>query len=267
MTGVMKKSVSRRRRTEVEMFAMMRVARVALLVVAVVGASAPDARAQASPCGSTAGGFTNWLNVRLCELARASVPADDQTEAPAALDGSTTLVEKASAPDIFSLALGLIDAGSKPGAGERATSITVSAFALRSSVTGDNPMNPAVYDSYRNWRRWSFSVGRAEAEDDGTPAGRVFGVKALLIDQRDVSDNANDAKFADLTKALAAEGNVVAMAMTRARDFIARSLPDLSQGLSGVGFAAKHLGLGSYEATLDTLTDEQRADLDLLLAD
>lgn len=249
------------------MFAMMRTARVALFAVAVIGASAHDARAQDSPCGSTAGGFTNWLNVRLCELARASVPVDDQTEAPAATDASTTLVEKASAPDVFSLALGLIDAGSKPGADERATSITVSAFAVRSSVTGANPMNPAVYDRFRNWRRWSFTVGRVEAEDDGTPGGRVFGVKGLLIDQRDVSDNANDAKFANLTAALAAEGNVVAIAMTKARDFIARSLPDLSQGLSGVGFAAKHLGLGSYETTLEMLTEGQRADLDLLLAD
>jgi hypothetical protein len=249
------------------MLAMTRFARVLLLVVAVIGAAAADARAQAdSPCGSTAGGFTDWLNVRLCELARASVPADDQAEAPAATSGSTTLVEKATAPDIFSLALGLVNVGSNLGEEERATSMTVSAFALRSSVTGDNPMNPAVYDRYRNWRRWSFSVGRAEAEE-GAPEGRVLGVKALLIDQRDVSDGANDAKFAALTTSLSAEGNIVAMAMTKAQDFIARSLPDLSQGLSGTAFAAKQLGLGSYEATLAMLTEEQRGELDLLLAD
>ena len=249
------------------MVAMIRFVRVMLFVVAVIGISVPDARAQdVSPCGSTAGGFGDWVNVRLCELTRASVPADDQTEAPAATSGSTTLVEKATAPDVFSLALGLVDAGSKPGSAERATSITVSAFALRSSVSGDNPMNPAVYDKYRNWRRWSFSVGRAE-EKEGTPGGPVFGVKALLIDQRDVSDNANDAKFAALTKSLAAEGNVVAMASEKARDFIARSLPDLSQGLSGTAFAAKHLGLPWYEATLAMLSEEQRSDLDLLLAD
>ena len=98
------------------MVAMTRFARVLLFVVALIGISVPDARAQdASPCGSTSGGFTNWLNVRLCELTRASVPADDQADAPAATSGSTTLVEKATAPDVFSLALGLVDAGSKPG--------------------------------------------------------------------------------------------------------------------------------------------------------
>ncbi|MPY91450.1 MAG: hypothetical protein GEU99_26520 [Luteitalea sp.] len=198
-----------------------RAARVALVSVAVLLGSALPAAAQ---CGPSTGGFSNWLRARLCELAAAAVPPDAQAEAPSATSGSTSLVEKGTAPDIFSLALGLAGIGANEGEDETATTMTVSAYAVRSSVTGANPVDPEIYQRYRNWRRWSFSAGRAEGEGTDTPGGRVFGVKFLPIDDRDVGDSANAERFRTLSAILAKQGMTVGSAFHQAATFIAQAL-------------------------------------------
>ncbi len=241
----------------------MRRARPILLVLAALLGAAP--RAESQTCGSPQGGFSNWVQFRLCDLVRSEGAAEDQAEAPSATSGSTALVEKATAPDVFSLALGLVGAGAKPGEDSRATSMTVSAFALRSSVTGENPLNPAVYDKYRNWRRLALTVGRAEGQGSATPEGRLVAVKALVIDHRDVSDDANAARLQAVTAALASEGAQVGSAFRKAVEFIAGARPDLSQNLSATEFANKHLGMSNYQETIDGLTESQLAALDQLL--
>ena len=45
------------------------------------------------------------------------------------------------------------------------SSMTISAFALRTALTGLDAMRPEVYADGRNWRRFSVSVGRL-AEDE-----------------------------------------------------------------------------------------------------
>ena len=226
-------------------------------------AAAPAAATAESACGSTKGGFTFWLNFRLCELARTMTPADDQVEAPSATAGSTSIVEKGTAPDIFSLALGLVGAGGNEDEDDTATTMTVSAYAVRSSVTGENPLDPAVYAKHRNWRRYSFTTGRADGEGD-TPDGRVFAVKVLAIDKRDTSDSANKKHFAKLNEILSTEADLVGTANQQAIEFIAAALPQLPRTSVG-DFGNKHLGLATYEATLKMLTDSQRAELDALL--
>jgi hypothetical protein len=218
------------------------------------------------PCGSPKGSFNFWLNFRLCELAAAAIPQDDQAEAPSATPGSTSLVEKGTAPDLFSLALGLVTAGANDDEDETATAMTVSAYAFRTSATGENPLDPAVYTKHRNWRRVAFTAGRAQAEGNA-PDGRVFGVKVLAIDKRDISDGANAKHFRTLNGILLKEAAAVNLAMTRAVRFIAEALPDLAGDMSPIAFAAKHLEAANFEATLARLTPSQRTALDALLVE
>jgi hypothetical protein len=231
-----------------------------------------------STCSSPSegAGFTFWLNYRTACIIAREVPQDTHVEAPTASKGSTTLIEKAKAPDVFSLAMGLVGAGSKPGEDERATSMTVSAFALRASVTGDNPLNPAVYDRYRGWRHWSFTAGRAEGQN--APDGRVFGVKWLAVDGRDVS--ANRARLEEVSTELTGLGAAATAMLDQAVTFIARALnPDVVAPKPGetpeavtkrleefeVTFAASDLSQANYAATVARLSDEQLAELDGVL--
>jgi len=232
---------------------------IALLAVPVPGA----AQADTDPCGSPTGGFNFWVKYRLCNLAR-STPKEVHAEPPSSAVGSTTLVEKAGHPDIVSLALGLANAGNKAGTPDAPTTMTVSAFAIRSSVSGENPMNPRVYSRLRNWRRFSFTTGRSEADDD-TPEGRIFGVKALLIDHRDVSDASNRRRLEDVATALTPFADTSGKAFAAALAFVARTLADATSDLEITRFGQDQLGLDEYEETLDRLSEEQLAALDELL--
>jgi hypothetical protein len=244
---------------------MPRFARHLTCLLTVLLAVAAPAAGQATndPCGSPSGGFNFWVQYRLCNIAR-SVPKETHVEAPSSLPGSTALVEKAGHPDIVSLALGLAGAGGKGAAGDTATSMTVSAFAIRSSVSGENPMNPRVYGRLRNWRRLSFTVGRSGAGDD-IADGRVFGVKALLIDQRDVSDASNRQRLDDVAAALRPLGDVSGKAYGTALRFVAGELGGAKEPRDVASFGQDQLGLLKYEETLARLSEEQLAALDTLL--
>jgi hypothetical protein len=244
---------------------MARFARqITCLLTLLLAVAAPAAGQNAAdPCGSPAGGFSFWVQYRLCNIAR-SVPKETHVEAPSSLPGSTALVEKAGHPDVVSLALGLVGAGGKGAAADTATSMTVSAFAIRSSVSGENPMNPRVYGRLRNWRRLSFTVGRAGAGDD-IADGRVFGVKALLIDQRDVSDGSNRRRLDDVATALKPLGDVTGKAYSTALGFVARELGAATSDLEVTRFGQEKLGLLEYEHTLARLSEEQLDALDTIL--
>jgi len=243
------------------------------LVLASAGAALSQEQKSACSDPPEAAGFTFWLNYKVgCIIAR-EVPQDTHVEAATASTGSTALIEKAKAPDVFSLALGLMGAGTKPGEDDRATSMTVSAYALRASINGDNPLNPVVYDKYRQWRHWSFTAGRAEGKD-GTPNGRVFGAKWLVVDGRDVA--ANHEKLQDVSKALTTQGGATTAVLRKATAFIARALePDKFAAAKTeteaarleVEFAASELGLANFAKTVASLNEEQLAALDQLLTE
>lgn len=241
-----------------------RVARTALIcVAALVGMARPVAAQQ---CGTPTGSFNNWVTVRLCELAATTAPPEAQAEAPSASSGSTALVERANAPDIFSLALGLAGVGTNDGEDETATTMTVSAFAVRASATGDNPLDPAVYQRGRAWRRWSFSAGRTASAGAETPDGRLFGIKYLPLDERDVSDRANAERFEQLSGILQKQGLASGTAFHDAVTFIAQALTPAGTPLRGAAaFAAANLGSATFEQTLEKLTDSQRTALDEVL--
>jgi hypothetical protein len=246
---------------------------VLLMLLAMAGPALAQSSGDSCSKPPESGGFTFWLNHRIACIIARETPQETHAEAPTASHGSTSLIEKAKAPDVFSLALGLMGAGTKPGEEDRATSMTVSAFAVRASVTGDNPLNPAVYDRYRQWRHWSFTVGRAEGKDD-TPDGRLLGVKWLAVDRRDVA--ANQASLQAVSNSLTKLGGASTAALGKANAFIARALnPDAFAAAKSqadtdeleVNFAASQLSLANYAATVAKLDDEQLAALDDLLTD
>jgi hypothetical protein len=239
-----------------------------LSVVAPAAAQPPAATPPAETrdsCGATAGGFNFWLANRLCTIAR-SAPKDAHVEPPASLAGSTTLVEKAGHPDIVSLALGLASAGDDAGTPGAPTTMTVSAFAIRSSVSGENPMNPEVYSSLRNWRRFSFTVGRAGASGDA-PEARVFGVKALVIDRRDVTAASAAGRLEAVMKELVPLAAATGDAHKVATAFIARTLANLTDAGDVIEFTQDRLGLATYAKTIEMLEDDELAELDALLRD
>jgi hypothetical protein len=140
-------------------------------------------------------------------------------------------------------------------------------------------LNPAAYRRHRDWRRWSFTTGRAQGNGD-TPDGRLFGVKALVLDHRDVSDASNANRLEEVATSLSAMGGVAGEAYRKAVVFIARTLaPELFTAGAGASeseatiaaratttFAATELSLDRYEETVAKLDEDQLAALDQLIA-
>lgn len=150
--------------------------------------------------------FDQWLNGRLMGMVRTASPQpENQVEPPSIAGASTNLVDFSSAPDLVGLSLDL--AGAATGAlGEGGPkSLTVNGYTIRTAVTGENPLNPAVLARTAGWRRWSASVGR-EPGAQGGPSAHLLGFKLLAIDSRDIATPANQKAFNGLAGAGADAG-------------------------------------------------------------
>ena len=214
--------------------------------------------------------FTDWVFKRL-EIATQEAAANGaagltkQVETPSVAGGSTAVVDQSGAPDLIGLALQFFNLGR--GSDPTPVSITVSAFAIRNALLGNNPTRPEVFAAGRNWRRFSATVGR-EGEDAarGQPAAQLLGVKVLAWDQRDPTIPANVAR---LQKAIEASksGQGVAQALDALQILIASRLAPRFREADVFTFMEEHLSMEKHAATLAELTPEDLAEVDLLLVE
>jgi hypothetical protein len=214
--------------------------------------------------------FTDWVFKRL-EIATQEAAANGaagmtkQVETPAVAGSSTAVVDQSGAPDLIGLALQFFNLGQ--GSDTTPMSITVSAFAIRNALLGNNPTRPEVYAAGRNWRRFSATVGR-ESEDaaSGQPAAQLVGVKVLAWDQRDPTIPSNVER---LQKAIEASksGQGVAQALDALQILIATRLAPRFREDDPFTFMEEHLGAEKHAETLAELTPEDLAEVDLLLVE
>jgi hypothetical protein len=213
-----------------------------------------------------------WAEKRLQELARVNLAAeqmdrDKDVETPS-LAKATSLVDQTDAPDLISLGMSLYDAANLDS-GKAPVTVTLSGWALKTAVSQQNPLDPAVYSRGANWRRWSVTVGREL--DAGTPAAaRVLGTKLLLWNQRDVSSRAHRADIAAVNTALMAAAKEFAASAGRINNFLfgalrTRVTPPLagdSEPALKLDFINAHLNSETFDTTLALLTDDEKALLD-----
>lgn len=227
--------------------------------------------------------FTDWMQKRLqmatAPLVGASTPGK-QVETPSIADSSSTLVDKAGAPDLIGIALQFFNLG-KDSEGAPA-SVTLSAFTLRTAILGLDPNRPEVYADGRHWRRVSGSFGRESADaTTGVGEAQLIGVKFLVWDRRDPTRPENVAALQD-----ALRQSSTTLEMAREFELVLREIggrlgPRLLEeerkesGATAVPqqfgeeelqtFLEERLGAGQHAETLKRLTADDLAAVDTLL--
>jgi hypothetical protein len=230
----------------------------ALLCIACLLATPSPAPAQ------TTGDFTAWVYQRLAiALGRPiEAAADKQVETPSIADGSMTLVDGSTAPDIVGLAMQFFNVATADGA--EPVSLTVSAFAIRTAFRGEDPMRPQVYAAGRRWRRVSVTVGRAPAGADGRLSeSQIFGAKALLWDGRDLASPANVALLQSIDTGANAQS--VAQASRALQDLLFQRLGPRMNVTDIAVFTVEHLSQDAHAKTLALLTEDDLDAVDELL--
>jgi hypothetical protein len=181
-----------------------------LLVAYACSLAAVQTKAQLKP-SSQATDFSEYINRRINENIASRVDQGDptkQAEPPASSTNSTSLVERSSAPDLLGLGLDFLNLSDKlTGDKKSATpkTITFSAYALKSMTAKQDPLDPAVYNRDRKWRRVSFTLGYDVPEnvDEKDP---IIGVKWLAINGRDIADPKNTEQIDNVQTALNTAG-------------------------------------------------------------
>ena len=191
------------------------------------------------PVVANAQGLANWINLRRAEILKARADQADvaskQVESPAAAAGSTSLVDQSSAADLFSAALNFAGISNAEGEeeGNDAKTLSFTAYSLLAAAKGFDPLEPAKYNLYRNWRHLSFTVGSSDTET-------LYSLKYNFIDRRDPQRLNSLNPF--LTRAANATGTTVLEvrryifenADVRARlerEFSVRAVPDDADAL------------------------------------
>jgi hypothetical protein len=223
-----------------------------------------------SPAFAQTADFTDWVYQRLALVTAAAagpVSPSKQVETPSLAGTSTAIVDSAGAPDLIGISTQFFNASRSGDSDRTPSSLTLSAFALRSALVGTDAMRPEVYASGRNWRRLSLSVGRlAEDADAGQPAGQLVGVKVLALDQRDPSRPATVARLQESLRT-SATGQGVALAFDALFELIAMRLGPRLGETDPDAFAVTFLGKDTHAKTMEQLTDEDLAAIDRLLVE
>jgi hypothetical protein len=214
--------------------------------------------------------FTDWVYERLALVTAAAagpVSPSKQVETPSLAGTSTAIVDSTGAPDLIGIATQFFNASRSGDSDRTPASLTLSAFALRSAIIGQDAMRPEVYASGRNWRRFSVSVGRlAEDENAEQPAGHLVGVKVLAVNLRDPAHRATVEMLQESLRN-SGTGQGVALAFDALFELIAMRLGPRLGETDTDAFAVRFLGKDTHANTLEQLTDDDVAEIDTLLVE
>jgi hypothetical protein len=139
--------------------------------------------------------ISDYLEERICKNLQGRVDQTDPTKqsaAPAAAANSTSLVERSSAPDLLGFGLDFLNLSDASGQKKSATpkTLTFSAYALKSALSSQDPLDPEIYNKNKMWRSVSFTVGYDVPEKTNTREP-IIGIKWLAYNGRDVSSSDN----------------------------------------------------------------------------
>lgn len=133
------------------------------------------------------------VEARARELIKAKADQNSstkQTETPSASENSTSLVDQSSASDLVGVGLnfaGLSASSQSKDTQPNSVSVTTTAYALYSAFKGVDPLSPDFYNTHRDWRRFSVTLGYDDEKTTGSDTERVklIGVKYLIVNRRD----------------------------------------------------------------------------------
>lgn len=152
-------------------------------------------------CETKTADYSAWVKcvtdtvIRVATLEANQRHPSKQVELPSIAENTTSLVDQTSAPDLAGLALNFAGLKSKTDSTDSndngaSGTITTSAYALYAAFTGNDPLDPAIYNAHPDLRRFSFTVGRDSGEDDSnTGSATVLGFKTLIVNGREVAKN------------------------------------------------------------------------------
>lgn len=142
---------------------------------------------------STSPDLTSCINARIVELVKAKTDQNSNTkqaEPPSTSGNSTSLVDQSSASDLVGVGLNLAGLTGNSNSTDNepsSVSVTTSAYALYAAFKGVDPLNPDFYNTHRDWRRFSVTLGYDEEKlpSGDTQKAKLLGIKYLVINHRD----------------------------------------------------------------------------------
>src|SRR5262245_56873227 len=114
---------------------------------------------------STSPDLTSCVNARIVELVKAKADQNSNTkqaETPSSSSNSTSLVDQSSASDLVGVGMNLAGLTGNSNSTDKdptSVSVTTSAYALFAAFKGVDPLNPDFYNTHRDWRRFSVTLG------------------------------------------------------------------------------------------------------------
>lgn len=220
--------------------------------------------------------FTGWMNCRYDEIAAARISQrgnTQQVELPSIADNTTSLVDQSSAPDLMGLALDLAGLNKGSDSGKTGMAATFSAYALFARGSNHDGMDPAFYTRHANLRRFSFTIGRddAETKTDTNDAATILGGKILLINRREVTRRENLDELDKVSKRLNAATPDFNGTASDVQDYIYNELaPKLNLAMpattaSKIAFVNNQLNVGNFAGTLALLDTKQLDQIDEII--
>jgi hypothetical protein len=204
------------------------------------------ALAQADACKEKGDkqGFALWFPCRIEQMVSAKISQRNvinQSETPSTASNSTALVDTSSAADFVGVGLNLAGLSSNSSDMKAtAMSVTVSAYAFKASAAKRDPLDPAFYNSNRDWRKLAFTLGFDYPEGmEGDPNAKatIFGVKYLPLNKRDASHPANDESIKIISNAVGKAAVATNKILLRVSEYLfnlAKSSDKLAPGITTV---------------------------------
>jgi hypothetical protein len=214
--------------------------------------------------------LSRYVDTRVKATVKARIDQTDttkQSSPPAAAGNATSLVERSSAPDLLGLGLDFLNLSDASGEKKAATpkTLTFSAYALKSFLSSEDPLDPEIYNANKNWRSVSFTVGYDVPENTNTREP-IIGIKWLAYNGRDVSSSANQAEVEKIQKALDPASVEFAKIYDEVRFYLFTALRARGKLPASVATQEDFDGtIGStteFPKLLEILTDDEKKNID-----
>jgi hypothetical protein len=252
---------------------LLRVA--ALMFFVTMAPLSASSQVRSSNCVSPAD-FAAWINCRYDEIAAARISQrgnTQQVEMPSIAENTTSLVDQSAAPDLMGLALDLAGLNKASDSGKTAMAATFSAYALYARGANHEALDPAFYTRHAGLRRFSFTIGRdeAEAKAGANDAATLLGGKILLVNRREVTRKDNLDEIDKVSKRLNAATPDFLATVSDVEDYLYNQLaPGLHLPVPGapadkVSFINNQLNTGHFAGTLAVLTSKQLDEIDEMI--
>lgn len=245
------------------------------LIVALTITAASPCFAQTTDCTSKTT-YSAWLDCEILNLAAPILNQRErsrQVELPSIAENTTSLVDQTAGPDLVGLGMNFVGLNSK---GEDTNSVspamTTSAYAIYAMAVQHDPLDPAFYARHANLRRFYFTFGSDDSEEETNGKALLFGTKVLILNNRDASNPRNRTALNSVKDKLATLAVGTANISQQVQDYLLAQLGPAvgvtraSTPEEKVKFFNDTLNGPALQTTLANLTSSQVEDIRAIIA-